>query len=138
VRQFEPGDQPAVLDLWQRAGLTRPWNDPVKDIQRKMAVQPELFLVGTLGGVVVATAMLGYDGHRGWVYYFAVSNEHRLRGYGTTMMESAESLLRARGCAKINLQVRVGNEEAMAFYRRLGFSLDDVVGMGKRLEHDDV
>jgi ribosomal protein S18 acetylase RimI-like enzyme len=99
-------------------------------------VRPDLFLVGVVGGAVVATAMLGYDGHRGWVYYLGVDPEHQKGGLGRAIMERAEELLRAEGCPKINLQVRTSNEGVIAFYKRLGYALDDVVGMGKRLEHD--
>jgi ribosomal protein S18 acetylase RimI-like enzyme len=137
VRSFDAADERAVLQLWDESGITRPWNDPVKDIRRKLLVQPELFLVGTYESELVATAMTGYDGHRGWIYYFAVAPVHRRRGFGRMIMADAEALLRARGCSKINLQVRTGNDDAIAFYRRIGFAIDDVIGMGKRLEQDD-
>lgn len=76
IRPFERRDTDAVVALWQARGLTRPWNDPLKDIERKLAVQPELFLVGERDGEVIATAMGGYDGHRGSVYYLAAAEEH--------------------------------------------------------------
>ena len=136
IRAYEAADEEAVVALWHRCGLTRPRNDPRKDIARKTKVRPDLFLVGVVGGAVVATAMLGYDGHRGWVYYLGVDPEHQKGGLGRAIMERAEELLRAEGCPKINLQVRTSNEGVIAFYKRLGYALDDVVGMGKRLEHD--
>ncbi len=137
IRPFEPADEAAVVALWQRCDLTRPWNDPHKDIRRKLHVNPELFLVGVLDGQVVATAMAGYDGHRGWINYLGVAPEHRRKGLARRIMEEAERRLRALGCPKINLQVRTSNREAVAFYRRIGFAPDDVLSLGKRLENDD-
>jgi ribosomal protein S18 acetylase RimI-like enzyme len=136
IRPYDPRDEEAVLALWQACGLTRPWNDPLKDIARKLRVGPGLFLVGEAAGVVVATVMAGYEGHRGWVNYLAVAPGDRKRGLGRAIMAEAERLLREAGCPKINLQVRAGNAEAIAFYRSIGFAVDDVISMGKRLEHD--
>jgi ribosomal protein S18 acetylase RimI-like enzyme len=137
IRPFEPADEDAVVALWERCGLTRPWNDPHKDIRRKLAVRPEWFLVGVREAAVVATAMAGYDGHRGWIYYLAVDPDHQRKGLGRAIVAEAERLLRAAGCPKINLQVRTMNQGVVAFYQRLGYSLDEVVSLGKRLEHDD-
>jgi ribosomal protein S18 acetylase RimI-like enzyme len=137
IRPFEPADDTAVIELWQRCDLTRPWNDPRKDIRRKLRVNPELFLVGVLDGQVVATAMAGYDGHRGWIYYLGVAPAHRRQGLARQIMEEAERRLRALGCPKINLQIRTSNAAAVEFYRRVGFVPDDVLSMGKRLEKDD-
>jgi ribosomal protein S18 acetylase RimI-like enzyme len=137
IRSFEPADEPAVVALWQRCGLTRPWNDPRKDIRRKLAVQPDLFLVGEFDGRIIATAMAGYDGHRGWIYYLGVDPAHQKKGYGRAIMDEAERLLRAAGCPKINLQVRGGNQAVVDFYRQLGYTFDHVVSLGKRLEPDE-
>jgi ribosomal protein S18 acetylase RimI-like enzyme len=136
IRPFEAADEEAVIGLWQRCGLTRPWNDPRKDIARKLKVRPDQFLVGVIDGVVVATVMAGYDGHRGWIYYLGVEPSLQKAGLGRAIMERAEALLRAEGCPKINLQVRTSNEAVIAFYKRLGYATDDVAGMGKRLEPD--
>ncbi|MGE0876876.1 MAG: GNAT family acetyltransferase [Burkholderiales bacterium] len=136
IRAFVPGDEAAVVALWEACGLTRPWNDPRRDIARKLAEQPELFLVGTIDGVLMASAMAGYDGHRGWAWYVAVAQSHRGRGHGRALMLEAERLLRERGCPKLNLQVRGGNADALAFYRRLGYAEDAVIGLGKRLIAD--
>lgn len=136
IRTFEPRDESAVVALWGRCGLLRPWNDPLKDIQRKLKVRPDLFLVGESEGAVIATAMAGYDGHRGWIYYLAVSPDHRRKGLGRQIMQAAEQRLRDAGCPKINLQVRSCNLEVIDFYRSIGFELDDVVSLGKRLELD--
>lgn len=136
IRPFRPADEGAVVALWARCDLTRPWNDPRKDIARKADVQAEWFLVGTLDEGVVATVMAGYDGHRGWLYYVGVDPAHRGRGIGRAMLGHVEERLRALGCPKINLQVRAGNAGALAFYRALGYALDDVTPMGKRLVDD--
>jgi ribosomal protein S18 acetylase RimI-like enzyme len=137
IRPFEPGDETAVISLWQRCDLLRPWNDPHKDIARKLAAQRELFLVGQIADQIVASVMAGYDGHRGWLYYLAVSPDRQRTGLGKAIVAEAARLLRQRGCPKINLQVRSPNRAAMEFYRRIGFCSDDVVSMGKRLENDD-
>lgn len=137
IRPFQVSDESAVIDLWTKCELVRPVNDPAKDIRRKLAVNPELFLVGTLNGEIIATVMAGYEGHRGWINYLAVDPEHRLRGYGRQIMVEAEKLLRAAGCPKINLQVRTSNRAVLAFYERIGFHVDDVVSFGKRLERDE-
>ena len=136
IRPYAAGDETAVIALWEKCRLTRPWNDPRKDIARKLAVQPELFLVGMLGEAIVATAMAGYEGHRGWVNYLAVSPEHRRRGLGKTLMREVEKRLMERGCPKLNVQVRAANSEALQFYRRLGYAQDEAVALGKRLIPD--
>lgn len=136
IRQFAPPDETAVIALWQRCELTRPWNDPQKDIRRKLTVQPELFLVGELDGALVATVMAGYDGHRGWVNYLAVAPEHRKSGFGRSLMRHVEAQLEARGCPKLNLQVRTSNGAVLEFYRAIGYSVDDTISLGKRLIHD--
>ena len=120
VRPFELPDEPAVIALWERCGLTRSWNDPRKDIRRKLDVRPDLFLVGVLDGLVVASVMAGYEGHRGWINYLAVSPEHQGNGFGRVMMDEAERRLRDARCPKINLQVRSSNTAVIEFYRRLG------------------
>ena len=137
IRTFESVDEAAVVELWRSCDLTRPWNDPVRDIERKVAVADDLFLVGTVDGVVVASVMAGYDGHRGWVNYLAVDPTRRRSGLGRALMAEAEGRLGARGCPKINLQVRTSNPSAIAFYERLGFAVDDAVSLGKRLESDE-
>ncbi|MCJ0762815.1 GNAT family acetyltransferase [Variovorax terrae] len=136
IRPFEAGDEPAVVALWQACGLVRPWNDPHKDIARKLTEQPELFLVGTLAGEVAATAMVGFDGHRGWVYYLAVAPGRQRLSLGRRLMQQAEQLLTARGCPKINLMVRSTNSGVIEFYRKLGYAADDAVPLGKRLIPD--
>jgi ribosomal protein S18 acetylase RimI-like enzyme len=116
IRAFRAEDEPAVVALWERCGLVRPWNDPRKDIARKLKVQPELFLVGTAAQTVVATVMAGYEGHRGWINYLAVAPEYQRQGFGRSMMREVERLLQAAGCPKVNLQVRDTNADALGFY----------------------
>lgn len=137
IRPFHPDDESAVIALWERAGLTRPWNDPHKDIRRKLCVQSEWFLVGLVKDQIVASLMAGYEGHRGWISYLAVDPDHQRNGYGRKIMQHAEQLLLAAGCPKINLQIRSSNLEAIAFYERIGFKQDDVVSYGKRLIPDE-
>jgi len=136
IRGFQDADEAEVIRLWQRCGLTRVWNDPAKDIARKRRVQSDLFLVGTIDGAIVASAMVGYEGHRGWVNYLAVDPCHQRQGLASSMMAEAERRLRKLGCPKINLQIRRDNLEAVAFYRSLGFAEDAVVSFGKRLQDD--
>lgn len=136
IREFNISDQEAVVALWRSVGLVVAWNDPYKDIQRKLKVDPDLFLVGELSGEIVATVMGGYEGHRGWINYLAVSPHHRRSGHGRRLMASIEERLRQRGCPKINLQVRESNADVIAFYNSLGYGHDHVVSLGKRLESD--
>jgi len=136
VRQFVETDRAAVITLWETCGLLRPWNDPDRDIDRKIARDPDGFLIGESGGRIVAAAMAGYDGHRGWINYLAVDPGVGGSGIGRTMMEAAENHLLELGCPKINIQVRGSNADAIAFYERIGFSSDDVVSLGKRLIPD--
>lgn len=137
VRAFQLEDEADVIVLWARCNLIRSWNDPRKDIQRKLRVQPDLFLVGMVGERIVATVMAGYEGHRGWINYLAVGPEAQGQGYGRQMMEAAELRLRAIGCAKLNLLVRTSNQGVLDFYERLGYQRDEVFCLGKRLEFDE-
>jgi len=136
IQPYQAADEAALIQLWRDCGLTRPWNDPVKDIARKATVQADLFLVGKIDGAIVATVMGGYDGHRGWIYYLAVSPAHQRRGYATVLMRALESRLHDMGCPKINLLIRSGNLGVQGFYKSLGFQLDEVVSLGKRLIPD--
>lgn len=137
IRSFREADEAEVIALWEVCGLLRSWNDPARDIARKRLVQPELFRVALKGDEIVASAMSGFEGHRGWVNYLAVSPAHRGEGLGRAMMLDAEQLLLAAGCPKLNLQVRGTNEQALGFYRSIGYEIDDVVSLGKRLELDE-
>ena len=137
VRPFDPSDEAAVVQLWRDCDLVVPWNDPHKDVQRKIKVQPEMFLIGYSDNQVIATVMAGYDGHRGWINYLAVHPDHQRTGIGRRMMEEAENRLRKMGCPKINLQVRRSNTAVIEFYKAIGFKPDYVVSFGKRLDPDN-
>jgi ribosomal protein S18 acetylase RimI-like enzyme len=136
IRPYRHEDKAQVIALWQECGLVVPQNDPAKDIERKRRVDPDLFLVGIMDGTVIATVMGGYEGHRGWINYLAVKPSEQRKGHGQSMMSAVESLIEAKGCPKINLQVRASNAATIAFYEAIGYSDDHVVGLGKRLEHD--
>ncbi|WP_082524689.1 GNAT family acetyltransferase [Pseudorhodoferax sp. Leaf274] len=136
IRPYREADEAAVVSLWQACGLTRPWNDPHKDIARKLTVQRELFLVGELEGCIVASVMAGFDGHRGWVNYLAVAPQLQGQGHGAALMQRIEERFLALGCPKVSLLVRSTNSAVLAFYRRLGYAVDDAVPLGKRLIPD--
>ncbi|MFJ6171466.1 GNAT family acetyltransferase [Curtobacterium sp. NPDC092190] len=147
-RPFRPDDTEAVVALWEACGLLRPWNDSRRDIARKVAEQPELFLVAEQPDQpehpehdderrVVGVGMAGYDGHRGWVNYLAVRPDLQGSGLGRAFMAEFERLLTERGCPKVNVQVREGNEQVLGFYASLGYAPDRAVSLGKRLVADD-
>ena len=136
IRPYRESDQDAAVALWRECELVKPWNDPVKDIHRKLGIQRDLFLVGAMEGRLVATVMAGFEGHRGWVNYLAVAADCRQQGFGRLLMDEAEARLRAMGCPKISLQIRRSNADVVAFYRSIGYTEDDVVSMGKRLIED--
>jgi ribosomal protein S18 acetylase RimI-like enzyme len=137
VRPYRATDEDALVALWHTSGLTRPWNDPHRDIARKLQVRPEWLLVAVEAGEIVGSVMVGYDGHRGWINYLAVAPAHRGAGLGRALMAEAERVLTEAGCPKVNLQLRRGNDEALAFYEALGYVRDDAVSLGRRLEHDE-
>jgi len=113
-----------------------PWNNPVKDIQRKVLVGSDLFLVGELEGALIATVMGGYEGHRGWANYLAIRPDLQGKGYARQLMSELESRLLEKGCPKINLLVRDSNVDVVRFYESLGYKADACVSLGKRLIPD--
>ena len=136
-RDFEPADTACVAKLWQECGLTRPWNDPFKDIERKLTDQNGAFWVVCQGSVVVASVMIGYDGHRGTINYLAIAPELQRSGIGAELMRRAEAFLIDIGCPKVSFCVRKDNHAVLAFYDRLGYAADDVHFLGKRLIPDE-
>ena len=137
IRPFIESDEEQVASLWRESfPNSPPWNDPHLDIQRKLAIQRELFLVAVIDGRIVGTAMTGYDGHRAWVYYVAVHPEQRRRGIGTALMRRVEAELEKRGCPKLNLQVRSSNSSIVRFYEHLGYKVEDHISMGKLLKKE--
>ncbi len=137
IRRYQPGDRDAVIALWTDCELVRPWNDPQKDINRKLADSAELFFVGTDNDRIIATIMVGYEGHRGWVNYLAVSPQSRGQGLGRELMTHAEQVLLEMKCPKLNLQVRETNTAVLEFYRSIGYEVDAAVSLGKRLIPDN-
>ena len=139
IRTFEAGDRDAVIALWrdvfpEYADASRPQRDPALSIANKMKTQPELFFVGKLDGAVIGTVMAGYDGHRGWVYSLAVVSSLRGRGFGSALMKHAEAALTKLGCPKVNLQILSVKTDLRGFYEKLGYRMDEVVSLGKRLQ----
>ncbi|SAK50954.1 acetyltransferase [Caballeronia hypogeia] len=139
IRTFDAGDRDAVIALWrdvfpEYADVSRPQRDPALSIANKMKMQPELFFVGSLDGEVIGTVMAGYDGHRGWVYSLAVTPTLRGRGFGSALMRHAEAALAKLGCPKVNLQIMSFKTDLRGFYEKLGYRMDEVVSLGKRLQ----
>lgn len=127
------GDCDVVIALWEACGLTRPWNDAAADFRRALEGTTSDILCLEQDGMLMATVMVGYDGHRGWVYYLAVSPDCRDKGLGRRMMEAAENWLRDRDAPKIQLMVRDDNEQAIGFYKAVGYEIQPVVTIGRRL-----
>ncbi|MBB5046735.1 hypothetical protein HNR60_001483 [Rhodopseudomonas rhenobacensis] len=134
IAPIADADSPEVIALWQRCGLTRPWNDPGADIALARRGANAEVLAGRIGDVIVATALVGHDGHRGWVYYVAVDPDHRGKRFGRSIMDAAEAWLRGRGIEKLMLLVRGDNLPVKAFYQQLGFAEQDRVVFAKWLD----
>jgi ribosomal protein S18 acetylase RimI-like enzyme len=134
ISPIADADLPAVIALWQACGLTRPWNDPASDIAMARRGPNSAVLIGRDNGAIVATAMVGHDGHRGWVYYVATDPNHRGEGFGRTIMAAAEDWLRAAAIEKLQLLVRRENAKAGAFYQSIGYSEAQTVVFAKWLD----
>ena len=134
ITDISDADVADVIALWQRCGLTRPWNDPASDIALARRNQNSTVLVGRADGAIVATAMVGHDGHRGWVYYVAVDLDRRQKGFGRAVMNAAETWLRAAGLPKLQLLVRRENAQAGAFYQSIGYEEADTIVFAKRID----
>jgi len=137
IRSYQESDKNKVIQLWKECSLVVPWNDPERDIIRKQTVQSKLFLVGLINDEIIATAMAGYDGHRGWVYYLAVMPKYQKYGFGKQMMNSAEDYLIKIGCPKINIMVRDTNLDVINFYEAVGYKTEAITTLGKRLIPDE-
>ena len=134
TRPFCESDEGAVIKLWERVFPDHPpHNDPARDIKTKREVQPELFLVALMDEDLVGSAMAGFDGLRGWVYYLAVDPDHQRRKIGTAFMKRVGAQLISLGCPKLNLQIRADNSDVQSFYESLGYDPEDRISMGKRL-----
>ena len=134
ITAIEDADVIAVVSLWERCGLTRPWNDPVADIALARKGPNSTILLGREDEKVVASAMVGHDGHRGWVYYVTVDPDRRHEGFGRTIMNAAEDWLRARGILKLQLLVRKDNPKVHAFYQSIGYYNQETVTFAKWLD----
>ena len=134
ISAIEDGDIPEVIALWQRCGSTRPWNDPAADIALARKEVNSTILLGRNGGALVASVLVGHDGHRGWVYYVTADPGHRFKGFGRAIMNAAEDWLRARGIPKLQLMVRKDNTKVHAFYRSIGYYNQETVTFAKWLD----
>jgi ribosomal protein S18 acetylase RimI-like enzyme len=134
IRDIADQDVPDVIALWNAAGVARPWNDPARDIAFARRDTHSTVLVGLDSGQIVASAMVGEDGHRGWVYYVAISPERQRSGLGRVMMQAAEDWLKQRGVWKVQLLVRADNTQATKFYDQLGYRDTRSVCLQKILE----
>ena len=134
ISPITDADVPAVIALWQRCGLTRPWNDPGADIALARRGANATILIGRADGAMVTSAMVGHDGHRGWVYYVAVDPDHRQQDHGRAIMAAAEDWLRAQRIEKVQLMVRPDNTQVRTFYDRLGYATQERVIYAKWLD----
>ncbi len=136
ISSYSDQYQNQVIDLWNRSGLTVPWNDPKKDIERKLKDSPDFFYLALLDDQVIGSSMAGYDGHRGWFYYLGVTPEFRKKGVAGMLIRHGEKLLADQGCPKINLMVRKTNTGVIEFYKSAGYGDDPVLVLSKRLKTD--
>jgi ribosomal protein S18 acetylase RimI-like enzyme len=134
IAPIEDADIAEMIALWQRCGLTRPWNDPAADIALARKGANAAVLAGRDGNAIVASVLVGHDGHRGWVYYVAVDPDHHHKGYGRLMMNAAEVWLRGRGIEKMQLMVRPDNSQVQAFYQSLGYLEQERIVYAKWLD----
>ena len=133
IRPYREDDQEEVIKLWEKVFPNAPpHNNPARDIKTKREVQPEMFLVAIYDDQLVGTAMAGFDGHRGWVYYLGVDPDYQRRGIGTALMKRVEAKLVGLGCPKLNLQIRADSAEVQSFYESLGYDPEDRLSMGKK------
>ncbi len=134
ITPIEDGDIPEVIALWERCGSTRPWNDPEGDIALARKDTNSAILLGRDGRALVASVLVGHDGHRGWVYYVTVDPDRRYKGYGREIMQAAEDWLRARGILKLQLMVRPDNTRVRAFYESIGYGEQERIVFAKWLD----
>ena len=132
IGELSPDEAESAIDLWDEANLLQPWNDPRADIAAALACATSTVLAARTDGRIVATVMVGYDGHRGWFYYLAVAASHRRTGLGRAIVAAAEEWLRTQGAGTIRLMIRTENAAVTGFYRALGYEQSDLIVMGKR------
>lgn len=136
IRPYLESDLDDVIALWELCGLTRPWNNPERDIFRKLAQRDQLFLLAVKDNQLIATVMGGYDDHRGWVNYLAVHPNFQRNGVATALVQQLEKRLIALGCPKLQLLIRKDNIDVQSFYEQLGYNEIEVICLGKRLIQD--
>ena len=134
ITPIDDADVAEIVALWQACGLTRPWNDPAADVAFARRGSNATVLIGRDDSAIVATVLVGHDGHRGWVYYLAVDPNHRHKGYGRIMMDTAENWLRETGIEKLQLLVRADNKSVKNFYQSLGYSEQERIIYAKWLD----
>jgi|SRR5665213_518032 len=134
IAEIKDGDVAEIIALWQGCGLTRPWNDPAADIALARRGSSSTILIGREGSAIVATAMVGHDGHRGWVYYVATDPSRRQQGYGRAIMNAAEDWLRSADIPKLQLLIRRDNAKAGAFYKSIGYEEAETIVFAKWID----
>jgi ribosomal protein S18 acetylase RimI-like enzyme len=137
IREYQESDEKEVIELWFKCNSMIPGSNPKRDIERKLKVDRDLFLVGNVNGKIVASVMGGYEGHRGWINFLAVDPKYQRRSYGRLIMEAVEERIKEKGCPRINLQVGSSNKDVIEFYQAIGYTDDNVIGLGKRLKEDE-
>ncbi len=134
IETLPEGLYDAAVALWHDVGLTRPWNDPEQDLRRAMAGPASTVLAAVDADRLLATAMVGHDGHRGWVYYLAVRRDEQGQGLGREMMRACEQWVQGHAVPKVQLMVRTDNAEALSFYAAVGYDVSDVTVLARRLD----
>ena len=136
IQEASLDNQAAVIALWHECGLTRPWNDPASDFERAIDFTGSTILLADDGGALIGTAMTGFDGHRGWIYYLGVRPARRGEGIARGLIHACADWLRLRGCPKVELMLREGNPAA-GFYERMGWELQAVRVYARRLQDSE-
>ena len=134
IRRFKKKDKNSVIALWKDVfNPQKPHNDPELVINMKVSFNDGLFFVACENTKIIGTIMAGYDGHRGWIYSLAVLQKYRRKGIGTKLVKKALNELINLGCVKVNLQINKDNQSVVNFYKKVGFSIEDRISMGKKL-----
>jgi ribosomal protein S18 acetylase RimI-like enzyme len=137
IREYQESDEKDVIELWFKCNLVLPGSNPKRDIERKLKVDRDLFLVGSVNGKIIASVIGGYEGHRGCINLLAVNPRYQRKGYGRLIMNAVEDRIKEKGCPRINLQVRAINKDVIEFYKAIGYTDDNVIGLGKQLKEDE-
>ena len=134
IRLYQSSDKNDVIALWKQVFHPQtPYNDPESVINMKVKQDDDFFFVAEDKQHIIGTIMIGFDGHRGWLYSLAVHSQHRRKGVGTLLVNEALKKLKKIECLKVNLQINADNHEVVKFYKKLGFSVEDRISMGRVL-----